>query len=202
MKDVFVQMRRKAGLALVFMTLMVGAVFALPYSSGVLIRVGQDQKVVVAIQQVQDRMEVSLVNAAGQVIFREMVRSDRYAKAFNLQDLEEGDYTVIVAARDREVRQPFTLLGQTVSMDERRRMELLLPQIRLQENAVDLNLSNPQVGQVRVSIIDRGGDLVFEDAIGPVVHVQRRYNLSKLPSGDYTFVVRTPERVLYQDFKR
>jgi hypothetical protein len=109
---------------------------------------------------------------------------------------------LIVRNGNREVRQPFSLLENQLSLDANSRYELFLPQVKISGEALEVNLLNRQVATVRVAILNQAGDLVFEDIVPNTIAVRRRYRLEKLDSGTYTVVVSTPEQVFYKDFSR
>lgn len=201
MKRVFVNLLRSA---LVLGAIVAASASALANYPSVLIKVGQGQRLQVEIQQLAGKTEVALVNALEETVFQETVGANQryYAKTFNLANLETGEYTFVVRTSTREIRQPFSLQDRSVALDSKARREVFLPQIRLQEDAVEINLLNRQVATVRVSILTREGELVYEDVIPNVVSLGRRYNVSHLEDGEYTFVVRTPEREFYQNFQR
>lgn len=170
----------------------------------VLIKVGQSQKLIVSIQEVQDDTELHLIGANQETIYMESVNEHQrtYSKSFDLTNLDGGSYTLVVRIGNREIRQPFALREQQVALDSKKRYEVFLPQVKVTEQTVELNLLNRQVATVRVAILNVEGELVYEDTIPNVINVERRYNLEHLQRGAYTLVVRTPERVFYQDFTR
>lgn len=170
----------------------------------VLIKVGQHQNLTVHIEQITHQTEVLLLNAAEESMYSESVEKGQrtYDKTFDLSSLESGNYTLSVRTGNQEVRQPFSLKEHLVTLDHKKRFEVFLPQINITQESIDLNLLNRRLATVKVSILDSRGDLVFEDLVPNVLSVQKRYNLRHLNNGSYTLVVRTPDRVFYQDFAR
>jgi hypothetical protein len=178
--------------------------FAGSPESPVFIKVGQNQKLVVEIRQVLENAELRLVNGNKETVYAEVVPTGKptYAKSLNLEALQSGDYVLIVRNGNREVRQPFSLLENQLSLDANSRYELFLPQVKISGEALEVNLLNRQVATTRVAILNQAGELVYEDIIPNTIAVRRRYRLEKLDSGTYTVVVSTPEQVFYKDFSR
>ena len=178
--------------------------FAGSPESPVFIKVGQNQKLVVEIRQVLENAELRLVNGHKETVYAEVVPTGKptYAKSLNLEALQSGDYVLIVRNGNREVRQPFSLQENQLSLDANSRYELFLPQVKISGEALEVNLLNRQVATTRVAILNQAGELVYEDIIPNTIAVRRRYRLEKLDSGTYTVVVSTPEQVFYKDFSR
>lgn len=178
--------------------------FAGSPESPVFIKVGQNQKLVVEIRQVLENAELKLVNGNKETVYAEAVPMSKqtYAKALNLEAMQGGDYVLIVRNGNREVRQPFSLQENQLSLNANSRYELFLPQVKISGEALEVNLLNRQVATVRVAILNHAGELVYEDIIPNTIAVGRRYRLEKLDSGAYTVVVSTPEQVFYKDFSR
>ena len=173
-------------------------------SANVLIEVRQKEQLTVHIEHITHLTEVHLLNATEELMYSESVKKGQhsYDKTFDLSSLESGNYTLSVRTGNQEVRQPFSLKEHLVTLDHKKRFEVFLPQINITSESIDLNLLNRRLATVKVSILDSRGDLVFEDLVPNVLSVQKRYNLRHLNNGSYTLVVRTPERVFYQDFAR
>ncbi len=202
MKTIQITLRNAMLIAALFISALAQG-FAAPQPN-VLIKVGQSQKLIVSIQEIQDDTELHLLSANQETIYMESVHKHQrsYSKSFDLTNLDGGNYIVVVRTGNREVRQPFTLREQQVALDSKKRYEIFLPQVKVTQQTVELNLLNRQVATVRVAILNVAGELVYEDIIPNVINVERRYNLEHLQQGAYTLVVRTPEREFYQDFNR
>lgn len=203
MKDCFKTQGMRGMLTLTLLATALTA-FAANWNAlpNVVFRAGYGQKLSIEIQQLNGPAVVQLADAAGNVLASEKATGTRYAKMFNLTELNPGTYTISVQLGQREIQQPFTLSDDSVMLDARQRREVFLPQIRITPEGVDLNVLNRMVGNVKVIIRASGGETVFEDEIRNVVKVERRYKLDQLERGAYDFIVHTPDRVFYQQIVR
>lgn len=202
MKNLIVNLRKSALYALFMVALSAPSFAGAPDPSGVLLKVGKERKLSLTIPQVASTAEVRLLGYDSSVLFQETAKQGRYSRVFDLNKMEAGEYTVVILHNGQETTQPFTVQANAINLDPARRNVVLLPQIKVQGDAVELRLANQQIARVRVAIVSLEGELVFEDLLPATAQVQRRYNLARLPKGSYTFAVHTPERALYQDFNR
>jgi hypothetical protein len=202
MKNLIVHLQKSALLILAASALNAQAFASHPDPSGVSIKVGKERKLILNIPRIADYAEIRLTGPDGAVVYQEKVNQGRYSRAFNLEEMAPGAYTASIALNGKEVAQPFILLENTIDLDPGQCSILQLPQIKMEADAVELRVANQQVASVRVAIVSQEGELVFEDVVPATIALQRRYNLSRLPQGTYTFAVHTPERTLYQQFNR
>ena len=202
MKNALVKLRNSALFVLALLATTAPSLAGAPDPSEVFLKVGKERKLLLTIPQVTGNAEVRLMSVDGGILFQEKVQAGRYSRVFDLSKMAAGAYTVSITHNGKETAQPFTLEENAIALDPARRNEVALPQIKVEENTVELRLSTRQAGRVRVAIVSLEGELVFEDVVPATTHVQRRYNLSRLPKGSYTFAVHTSERALYQNFNR
>ena len=202
MKQVIIHLRKIALAALAFFALASLSFAGTPDPSGALFKIGKERKLLLTIPRVAGNAEIRLLAKDGSILFQETVRQGRYSKVFDLSKMEEGEYTAFVAHNGKETVQPFAIQANAIDLDPAQASVVVLPQIKVEGDAVELRMANQQIAKVRVAIVRTDGELVFEDLLPATAQVQRRYNLSRLPKGSYTFAVHTPERALYQDFSR
>lgn len=202
MKQVIIHLRKIALAALAFFALVSLSFAGTPEPPGVLFKIGKERRLVLTIPRVAGSAEIRLLANDGSIVFQETVRQSRYSRVFDLSKMAEGEYKAIVAHNGKETVQPFAVQADAIELDPVRASVVVLPQIKVEGDAVELRMANQQISKVRVAIVRTDGELIFEDLLPATAQVQRRYNLSRLPKGSYTFAVHTPERALYQDFNR
>ena len=66
--------------------------------------------------------------------------------------------------------------------------------VRTTGQLLDVSLLNNQLTTLKLKIEDAEGLLVYEDEVRNVVKVEKRYNLSKLPAGEYTVVLNVGDK--------
>lgn len=202
MKNLFDSFYKSVFLIMATFALGIPAFAENPDPLEVSVKVGKERKLILNIPRIADHAEIRLTGPDGVVIYQERVNQGRYSRVFNLEEMTPGAYTASIMLNGQEVAQPFTILENTIDLDPGQRSIVQLPQIKMEEDAVELRVANRQVASVRVAIVSEEGELVFEDVVPATIALQRRYNLTRLPKGGYTFAVHTPERSLYQQFNR
>jgi hypothetical protein len=203
MKNLFERLQKSVLPVLAVIALNTQAFAQYPdHHAELFMKVGKERKLILNIPRIADRAEIRLKGADGTIIYQETVKQGRYSRTFNLAAMTPGAYTASIALNGKEVTQPFTVLEHAIELDPAHRSMVQLPQIKLEGDAIELRVANSQIANVRVAIVSQEGELVFEDVVPATIALQRRYNLTRLPQGAYTFAVHTPERSLYQQFNR
>ncbi len=162
---------------------------------------GYEKKISVIIEELKSSATVQIVTATGTILAEEKVTKGAFAKIFNLQNLPNGKYRLLVQMEYCEVVQPFQLTRDDLLLNAAHREEYFPPVLNLQSNALDLTLLNTRLVNVTVSILDEAGNQVFEDNLRNVFKVERRYNLADLGKGRYTVQVTTPYRSYYRNIE-
>ena len=145
-----------------------------------------------------DVVKVSLEGNDGTVYYTEEVsKAARYAKKFNLTQLENGNYRLVVRKNLTRTTQPFELTETGVQLNVSERKEKFLPNIAQKGTSVDVSCLLSNYTNVFVRIYDNEGRLVFEDANYVVFQLQKRYNLAHIPTGAYVMEVVAGDETQY-----
>ncbi|MFN7117104.1 MAG: hypothetical protein ACK4TA_09925 [Saprospiraceae bacterium] len=159
---------------------------------------GYAKKVSVVLDQLAAPATIWVVNAEGTLLLEEKTEGAKFAKVFNLENLPEGSYKVIVTTDRKEIVQPITLNTSALVVNDAAREEYFAPFIRVREDAIDVMWLNNRLGDVSVAILDEQGGIVYEEAMENVLKVEKRYKTSDLGKGNYTVRVSTPRKDYYQ----
>lgn len=119
----------------------------------------------------------------------EEITNTEYARVLNLNELSAGNYKLVVSTGVRETEQPISITRTGLSLNINDRKLFFAPVVRTTGQLLDVSLLNNQLTTLRLKIEDAEGLLVYEDEVRDVVKVEKRYNLSKLPAGEYTVVL-------------
>ena len=170
--------------------------------AGSTVKITADENVkalTVNINNIQnDVVKVSLEGNDGTVYYTEEVsKAARYAKKFNLTQLENGNYRLVVRKNLTRTTQPFELTETGVQLNVSERNEKFLPNIAQKGTSVDVSCLLSNYTNVFVRIYDNEGRLVFEDANYVVFQLQKRYNLTHLPTGAYVMEVVAGDETQY-----
>lgn len=150
----------------------------------------------------REKVSITLSNEDGQVLLQEEAKGKKeFAKVFNLKQLPAGEYFLTVSTNLRKSVQPITLTSGEVLVNPDKRREFYSPVISVGGSEyVDVSLFNGRIANITVNIRNHGSELVFQEKLENVLVVEKRYRLDKLPWGQYTIEVITPDDTYYKTF--
>jgi hypothetical protein len=133
-------------------------------------------------------VDLALIDADGNVLYRGVIaKSEQHATSFNLANLPDGQYYLTAGNNAWWMSQGLTIKANSVNVDERNIQQVAKPTLTAYEkNKIKVVLPVSNVEQSTVAIYDPQNVLVQTDSFKGSV---RRFDLSGLPDGAYTFVV-------------
>lgn len=133
-------------------------------------------------------VDVALIDADGNVLYRGVIsKNNQKATSFNLNSLPDGQYFLTAGSNAWWMSQGLTIKANTVAIDERNLQQVAEPTLTAYEkNKIEVVLPSKNVEESTVAIYDTQNVLVQLDTFKGST---RRFDLSGLPSGAYTFVV-------------
>ncbi|AEE51736.1 hypothetical protein [Haliscomenobacter hydrossis] len=156
--------------------------------------IGSEKKVSLVLKNLTTPTTIRLESALEGILLEEEVTNSDYARVLNLNELSTGNYTLTISTSTRETEQPLSITRTGLSLNINERKQFYAPSIKANGNLVDVSLLNNQLTSLRMKIEDAEGILVFEDEVRNVVKLEKRYNLSKLPAGEYTIILQVGEK--------
>jgi hypothetical protein len=123
--------------------------------------------------------------------------SERFAKKYNLSQLEAGKYRLVVTKNFIKTVQPFELTNNNIVLNELERKEKFLPSIKLKGNMLDVNVLLGNYSNIIVKVYSNDGLVSFEDKNYVVLTLHKRFDLSKLASGAYIVEVLAGDETQY-----
>ncbi len=158
---------------------------------------GYAKKVSIVLDQLAAPATIWVVDAEGTLLLEEKTEGTKFAKVFNLENLPNGSYKVIITTERKEIIQPISLNDNSLAINTATREEYFAPFIRVREDAIDVMWLNNRLSDVTVAILDEQGAIVYEENIENVLKVEKRYKTSDLNKGNYTVRVTTPRKDYY-----
>ncbi len=133
-------------------------------------------------------VDLALIDADGNVLYRGVIaKNEQHSTSFNLNNLPDGQYYLTAGNNTWWMSQGLTIKANSVNVDERNIQQVAKPTLTAYEkNKIEVVLPVSNVEQSTVSIYDPQNVLVQTDSFKGSV---RRFDLSGLPDGAYTFVV-------------
>ncbi|MBD2754489.1 T9SS type A sorting domain-containing protein [Spirosoma validum] len=147
-----------------------------------------EQKKVRVYTQSGNSVDVAIIDADGNVLYRGLIsKSTKGATSFNLNNLPDGQYFLTAGNNAWWMSQGLTIKANAVNIDARNLKEVAQPILTTYEkNKVEVTLPARNVDEANVAIYDAQNVLVQTDTFKGAT---RRFDLSALPDGAYTFVV-------------
>lgn len=150
--------------------------------------VKSENKKVRIYTQAGSSVDVSIIDTDGTVLYRGAVAGkDGKVTAFNLKNLPDGQYFITADTDTWWMSQGMTVRGNTVNIDAQKVQQVTRPTLTAYEkNKIEMTLPTTNVAQTNVTIYDAQSQAVYQDTFKGAV---RRFDLTSLPQGAYTFVV-------------
>lgn len=157
-------------------------------------------KVTVWVSKGHLPLQVTFLDQKNRVVFEDRVlKLVNLGKVYDLSALEDGRYTLKMETKFREVSKEINLFGSDVVMNEGSQRFFAIPAIDLGNGFFDVKFNSTRIANLDVAILDQNGKEIFEDKIGGVVAVNKRYQVSSMDRGVYTIKVTTPDKIFYKE---
>ncbi len=133
-------------------------------------------------------VDVAIIDADGNVLYRGIIsKNAKRSTSFNLNSLPDGQYYLTAGNNAWWMSQGLTIKANALNVDERNLQQLTQPTLTAYEkNKIEVVLPARNVENANVSIYDAQNVLVQTATFKGSV---RRFDLSGMPDGAYTFVV-------------
>lgn len=146
-------------------------------------------------------VEIRLQDVNDIVFFREIVKNPtRVARKFNLVNLPEGAYFLILEDEIKIWIQKLTIGKNGLIIDFESKKEIFKPVIRLKNEHLDVTMLWLEHAVAKIKIADEVGHALYVESINPSGSLQKRFDVSNLEPGKYTFSVRGKGRTFTKDF--
>jgi hypothetical protein len=151
--------------------------------------VGKKLLLSVTDTEAQD-MRLTIENTEGVVLHATTVKlkGTTYSCRFNLQNLEAGDYRLVIKKKREKLTQPFEVTYKHVIVSEAQREQVYLPQVTVKDALLDVSVLQDKVATIKVTLFDNAGIMVFDTEFDSAL-LHKRFNLSRLPKGVYILEV-------------
>ncbi len=147
-----------------------------------------EQKKVRVYTQPGSSVDVAIIDVDGTVLYRGLIsKNTKGATSFNLNNLPDGQYYLTAGNNAWWMSQGLTIKGNAVNVDARSLQQVAQPVLTAYEkNKIEVTLPTQNVNEANVAIYDAQNVLIQTDTFKGA---SRRFDLSAMPDGAYTFVV-------------
>lgn len=147
-----------------------------------------EQKKVRVYTQPGASVDVAIIDVDGTVLYRGLIsKNTKGATSFNLNNLPDGQYYLTAGNNAWWMSQGLTIKGNAVNVDARSLQQVAQPVLTAYEkNKIEVTLPAQNLNEANVAIYDAQNVLIQTDTF---TGASRRFDLSAMPDGAYTFVV-------------
>jgi hypothetical protein len=133
-------------------------------------------------------IDVAIIDLDGNVLYQgAAVPSKSGLQSFNLKNLPDGQYYITASNNAWWMSQGVTIRGNGLIVDSRNLQQVMEPTITAYEkNKIVVTMPATNIKDASVAIYDAQNTLVHAERIEGKA---RKFDLSTLPEGSYTFVV-------------
>jgi hypothetical protein len=158
----------------------------------------------VQLQNVKNpEIKVSFKDSKGYTLYDETVmQSSLNQKRFNIKDLPTGKYTLIVAYDNIIKIQPIVKSYKAIEIKAEDANTIYEPVFRQHSDYLDINMLCLNKLKYSLSITDNEGHVIYSATTDPNKSLQKRFNLSSLTSGSYTFGIEVNENGMHKEFNK
>lgn len=152
----------------------------------------------------QAQIQITLRDANGATLHTETLKQNRVdQRKYDIKELPAGNYSLIVAYDAVIKIQPIKKGFDTLEIDAVDLQTVFQPVIR--QNSAHLYLDMLCLSEdveISLAIKDAEGRVIYDEVVQPKGALQKRFNLSRLGKGTYTFTVGVVDTVLIKEFNK
>ncbi len=141
---------------------------------------------------------IRIFDEAGLNLLNEKIEVNRtFSKSYDLSNMPNGIYEVEIED-NISFRKYFVITtSDTIEIMENVEQKVFKPIVVLEESLLKLNLLNLGSGNVELSLSNKIGEEIYTEKIENTIAIHKGFDLSKLPSGDYSVEVKTEEKYFH-----
>lgn len=140
---------------------------------------------------------LTILNAAGETVYYEVIKNITYTKVFDLHILEDGKYSIKVEFDNRIVKQNATIQNHLLTLGTFE--TVAKPIFTAEGNTISVHLNDVKQNEITVQITDENGFVFYEKTETAIDNFGKLYVLNKLIRGNYTVHV-TVNDIVYSKY--
>jgi hypothetical protein len=149
-----------------------------------------------------ENVSISITDEDQHILYSETASDVKsFTKKFNLWKLEEGTYTLKVVQSKFRTIQPFVVTEKNVIVNESTKKMNFEPIFKFKESKLEVLVPLSE-NNVFVTILDKTGNIMFEEKNENVQSFRKKYDLKNLPKGEYLVEVSIEGESFYHNIKQ
>ena len=151
--------------------------------------------VVLQMDNLSAGTSISLVDENGHMLFRDQAENAKYAKIFNLKQMQKGELYLEIESDEQLEVLTIQVTDTEAYLEKAAEVMIEKPILKMNGEQAKVFFGNNE-GKTKVTLFDANQDIAFRhNAEGASA---RTYDLSDLPAGSYTFQFKTGDRTFYE----
>ena len=147
------------------------------------------------MNELTDLAKLTIYDSKRAVLFRDKIlKTSDFRQRFDLSELPDGNYSFEIEHGNRIKSYTFSIAEGEVQIDDQS-VAIYKPVIIQDNRKMDVSLLNLKGEAVTLDIYDALGNKLIDQSFSGEQSIAGRYDLSRLPSGNYQVVIRTADRV-------
>lgn len=145
-------------------------------------------------------LTIRIFDGEGLNLHNEKVKVNKaFSKSYDLSNMPNGIYEVEIED-NISLRKYFVITtSDTIEIMENGEQKIFKPIIVLEEYLLKLNLLNLGRGDVELHLSNALGEEVYTENIQNTIAIHKGFDLSKLPSGEYSIEIRVDDKYFYDE---
>ncbi|MFK8007598.1 MAG: T9SS type A sorting domain-containing protein [Saprospiraceae bacterium] len=148
---------------------------------------------------IQDsNVTIRIFDAEGINLLKEKIEVDQaFSKSYDLSNMPNGIYEVEIE-NNISFRKYFVITtSNTIEILENVEQKIFKPIVVLEKSLLKFNLLNLGKGDVELSLNNKLGEEIYTEKIQNTIAIHKGFDLSKLPSGEYSVGIQTEGKYFY-----
>lgn len=159
-----------------------------------------ENKSMIKIGNLKSGYLLKIKDEAGMTLHQEIINDhDNYLKSFDMSHLPDATY-YFELDNDQEIKIiPILMKDQLPILNRSEEVSIMKPSLKMEGKLVHVQQEALNKQNLEVSIFFEGNELIFEEFFENTLAVNRTYDFSKSPTGEYTIIFNTEGRTFVNE---
>ena len=146
---------------------------------------------------------IDIKDANGQTLIHEAVSQQaQFGRMYNLENLPEGTYTVLIENDRKVIMQPIEIQRRFLSIYDSEQKEILKPAILIANDFITINMLHFEKEAIIFNLKDHQEQVLYTDNFKSYGSLNKQLNISNLPQGTYELIIQTNTYSVIKKFTR
>lgn len=146
---------------------------------------------------------IQIKDANGICLIQEVTNSkDSFGRMYNLEELPEGDYELMVENDQVLFVQPIRITHRFLTIKLAEQKEILKPSILVKEDYLTINMLHFEKEAISFTVKNEAKEIIYTHSFKTYGSLNKQLNVSKLPKGNYSLDIRTKNYGVSKTFSR